>query len=61
MAENHAMNLSIIYHLTEIKAKIKIQQNRFSLGLFHKTNCPHKRFHCALVIYFIIGQIPNTV
>jgi len=22
MAENHAMNLSIIYHLTEMKAKI---------------------------------------
>lgn len=61
MAENHAMNLSIIYHLAGIKAKIETHQNRFSLGLFHNTNCPHKRFLFALVIYFIIGQIPNAV
>lgn len=60
MAENHAMNLSIIYHLTRVKAKIKICQDRFHEGFFTIQIVPMNVLSVPFSYILLLGrfQIP---
>lgn len=56
MAENQAMNLSIIYHLTRVKAKINTGKDLFHEGSFTIQIVPKKVFSVPFSYILSLGK-----